>query len=164
MSRLTWDGTAEPVSRDQTLRHAQGQGNVHSPCSADHEQDLQPYPVNPYSCFFYNRTYIHTYILLLYAERSVRKSHEISLPTLPRNFVGMSLEYPFRDPSSGGILHATSIHQRSCQESFGSSQLITVTSFVLSYRKNIIDVRNCCNCHTFTLDQMETTYISGGIP
>ena len=49
MSRLTRDGTAEPVSRDQILRHARGQGNVHFPSSADHEQDLQPYPVDPYS-------------------------------------------------------------------------------------------------------------------
>ena len=28
MSRLTRDGTTEPVSRDQILRHARGQGNV----------------------------------------------------------------------------------------------------------------------------------------
>ena len=28
MSRLTRDGTAEPVSRDQILRHARGQGNT----------------------------------------------------------------------------------------------------------------------------------------
>ena len=28
MSRLTWDGTAEPVSRDQILRHVRGQGNI----------------------------------------------------------------------------------------------------------------------------------------
>ena len=28
MSRLTRDGTAEPVSRDQILRHARGQGNI----------------------------------------------------------------------------------------------------------------------------------------
>ena len=39
MSRLTRDGTAEPVSRDQILRHARGQGNTHFPYSADHEQD-----------------------------------------------------------------------------------------------------------------------------
>ena len=49
MSRLTRDGTAESVSRDQILRHARGQGNVHFPCSADHEQDWQPYQVDPYS-------------------------------------------------------------------------------------------------------------------
>ena len=28
MSRLTRDGTAEPVSRDQILRHARGQGDI----------------------------------------------------------------------------------------------------------------------------------------
>ena len=31
MSRLTRDGTAEPVSRDQILRRERGQGNVHFP-------------------------------------------------------------------------------------------------------------------------------------
>ena len=61
MSRLTRDGTAEPVSRDQILRHARGQGNVHFPCSADHEQDWQPYPVDPYSAICDDHTYIHTY-------------------------------------------------------------------------------------------------------
>ena len=60
MSRLTRDGTAEPVSRDQILRHARGQGNIIFPCSADHEQDWQPYPVDPYSGD--DHTYIHTYI------------------------------------------------------------------------------------------------------
>ena len=57
MSRLTRDGTAEPVSRDQILRHARGQGNVHFPCSADHEQDWQPYPVDPYSAICDDHTY-----------------------------------------------------------------------------------------------------------
>ena len=61
MSRLTGDGTAEPVSRDQILRHARGQGNVHFPCSADHEQDWQPYPVDPYSAICDYHIYIHTY-------------------------------------------------------------------------------------------------------
>ena len=62
MSRLTRDGTAEPVSRDQILRHARGQGNIHFPCSADHEQDWQPYPVDPYSAVCDDHTYIRTYI------------------------------------------------------------------------------------------------------
>ena len=63
MSRLTRDGTAEPVSREQIIRHAWGQGNVHFPCSADHEQDWQPYPVDPYSAIFDDQkthTCIHT--------------------------------------------------------------------------------------------------------
>ena len=62
ISRLTRDGTAEPVSRDQILRHARGQGNIHFSYSADHEQDWQPYPVDPYSAICDDHTYIHTYI------------------------------------------------------------------------------------------------------
>ena len=58
MSRLTRDGTAEPFSRDQNLRHARGQGSIHFPCSADHEQDWQPYPVDPYSAIYDDHTYI----------------------------------------------------------------------------------------------------------
>ena len=49
-SRLTRDGTAKPVSQDQFLRRERGQGNINFPCSADHEQDGQPYPVDPYFC------------------------------------------------------------------------------------------------------------------
>ena len=49
MSRLTLDGTAEPVSRDQGLRRERGQRIIHFPGSADHEQDWQPYPVDRYS-------------------------------------------------------------------------------------------------------------------
>ena len=63
MGRLTRDGTAEPVSRGQILRHARGQGNINFPCSADHEQDWQPYPVDPYSAMCDDLTYyIHTYM------------------------------------------------------------------------------------------------------
>ena len=47
MSRLTRDGTAEPVSQDQILRRERGQGSIHLPCSVDPEQDWQPYPVDP---------------------------------------------------------------------------------------------------------------------
>ena len=65
MSRLTRDGTAEPVSRDQILRHASEQGNINFPCSADHEQDWQPSPVDPYSAICDDHTYIYTYILEL---------------------------------------------------------------------------------------------------
>ena len=62
MSRLTRDGTAEPVSRDQILRHERGQGNIHFPCSTDHEQDWQHCPVDPYSAICDDHTYIHTII------------------------------------------------------------------------------------------------------
>ena len=60
MRRLTRDGTAELVSRDQILRRECGQGNIYFPCPADHEQDWQPYPVDPYSCYICD----HTHILL----------------------------------------------------------------------------------------------------
>ena len=56
MSRLTRDGTAEPVSRDPILRRERGQGNIHFRCSADHEQDSQPYTVDPYSCYMCDHT------------------------------------------------------------------------------------------------------------
>ena len=58
MSRLTRDGTAEPVSRDQILRRERGQGNIHFSCSADHGQDWQPYPVDAYFCCMCDHTYI----------------------------------------------------------------------------------------------------------
>ena len=46
MSKLTRDGAAEPVSRDQILRREQGQRIINFPCpAADHEQDWQPCPV-----------------------------------------------------------------------------------------------------------------------
>ena len=61
MSRLTRDGTAEPVSRDQILRHERGQGNIIFSCSADHEQDRQSYPVDPYSC--YRRYFQHAHFI-----------------------------------------------------------------------------------------------------
>ena len=71
MSRLTRDGTAESVSRDQILRRELGQGNIHFPCSADHEQDWQHHTVDPSSAICDHYTYIfmhnaicddHTYI------------------------------------------------------------------------------------------------------
>ena len=68
MSRLTRDRTAEPVSRDQILGREREQGNIHFSCSADHEQDWQPYPVDPYSsymCEDYDHTYIHMMVCIL---------------------------------------------------------------------------------------------------
>ena len=59
MSRLTRDGTAEPVSRDQILRRVRGQGNIDFLCSADHVQDWQPYRVDPYSCYMCDHKYIY---------------------------------------------------------------------------------------------------------
>ena len=67
MSRLTRDGTAELVSRDQILRRERGQGNIDFPCSPDHEQDWQPYSVDPYSCYMCDHTYM-TKVAYLYSK------------------------------------------------------------------------------------------------
>ena len=58
MSKLTLDGTAEPV---RILMRERGQGNVYFTCSADHEKDWQqPYPVDLYSAIIirYGYTYV----------------------------------------------------------------------------------------------------------
>ena len=65
MSRLTRDGTAEPVPRDQILRRERGQGNIgniHFSCPADHVQDWQPYLVDLYSCSMCDYTTVLKYI------------------------------------------------------------------------------------------------------
>ena len=51
MSRLTRDGTAEPVSRGQILRRERGQRKNIFFCSAGHEQLWQLYPVGPCTCY-----------------------------------------------------------------------------------------------------------------
>ena len=68
MSRLTWDGMAEPISRDEVLRRVRGQGNAHFLCSADHEQDWQPHPVDTYSAICDDHTYIHSLYIHTYLE------------------------------------------------------------------------------------------------
>ena len=59
---LTRDGTAKPGPQDQILRRKRVQGNINFPCSADHEQDWQPYyPFDPHSRYMCDHTYIHAY-------------------------------------------------------------------------------------------------------
>ena len=73
MNRLTRDGTAEPVSRDRILRRVRGQENIYFPCSANHEQDWEPYPVDPYSCYMCDHTYIHTHSPYIHTGTYVHK-------------------------------------------------------------------------------------------
>ena len=58
MSRLTQDGTADPISQDQILKRERSQGNIHFPCSADNEQDWQPHVVDTYSCYMCDLIYL----------------------------------------------------------------------------------------------------------
>ena len=58
MSRLTRDGTAEPVSRDQILRHARGQGNIIFPVQLTTSRIGNLfYPVDLYSAICDDDTY-----------------------------------------------------------------------------------------------------------
>ena len=61
MSRLTQDETDERtrLARPNSQAHKRGQGTIHFSCSAHHEQDWQPYPVDPYYfCYMCDYTYI----------------------------------------------------------------------------------------------------------
>ena len=66
MSGLTRDRTAEPNSRDRTLRRERGQGKFHffPDCSADHKQDWQPYPVDAQFAESDDHTHTHACLYL----------------------------------------------------------------------------------------------------
>ena len=49
-------------SRETKFSGTHGDRGITFPCSADHEQDWQPCPVDPYSAICDDHTYIHTYI------------------------------------------------------------------------------------------------------
>ena len=49
------------LARSNSHRRKRGQGNVIFPCSADHEQGWQPYPVDPYSAIWDDHTYTSTF-------------------------------------------------------------------------------------------------------
>ena len=64
MSRLTRDGTAEPVSRDQILRHARGQGNIIFPVQLTTSRiDNLARLIHTLLYVMTIHTYIRTYIL-----------------------------------------------------------------------------------------------------
>ena len=63
MSRLTRDGTAESVSRDQIVRRERGQEKKYFLCSADQEQNWQPYLVDLSLATYDDHTYIHGTII-----------------------------------------------------------------------------------------------------
>ena len=74
MSWLTQDRAVEPVTRDKILRRERGQGNRYFPCSADHEQDWQPYPVDNTLLYV---MIIHAYIKSTwYIKKSLMLKHD----------------------------------------------------------------------------------------
>ena len=64
MSRLARDGTTDPVSLDQIITRKRGQGNIDFPLSADHEQDWQPDPIDPYSAISHDHTFLPFSVLM----------------------------------------------------------------------------------------------------
>ena len=97
MSKLTRDGTAEPVSRDQILRRERGQRIIHFPCSAaDHEQDWQPCPVV---------RVIHTNIVLhthIYICKLYNNSEPCTNVHVPKKYVYW---YPVYKPIQTAVLY-----------------------------------------------------------
>ena len=77
-SRLTRDGTAKPVSRDQILRRERGQGSIHFPSSADHGQGGQPYSVDLYSCYMCDHTYLHSVELLCFNKTTQKNTKTVT--------------------------------------------------------------------------------------
>ena len=82
MSRLMRGGTtAEPVLRGQILRRERGQGNIHFPCSADHQQDWQPYyPGDTYSCYMYDLDLHYCSSFIWCSLRRLKKKMSASRP------------------------------------------------------------------------------------
>ena len=74
MNRLTRDGTAEPVSRDQILRRERGYGDMNFLCSADHVQDWQLYPIEPYSCYMCDHKSSHLPNVRVHSHVSLSKN------------------------------------------------------------------------------------------
>ena len=101
------EGTAEPVPRNQILRRILGQGNIRFLCSADHEQDWQPYPVHSYPVVWDDHTYImHIYIYIyiyvyiyiyiyiyiyMYTYPHLPELYQICRPSSAESFAGGSL-------------------------------------------------------------------------
>ena len=84
MSRLTRDGTAEPVSRDQILRHALGQGNIIFPVQLTTSRigNLTRL-IHTLLYVMTIHTYIHTVDPILLPSGNPFKCHEEVLPWQP---------------------------------------------------------------------------------
>ena len=118
MSRLTRDGTVEPVSRDQVLRHEQrGQGNIHFTCSADHEQDWQPYLVDSHP-WLYVWPYMHNNSVLSlhykYKNASRARGHKEGQRLTLATSWGQPATQTNRDPNRDKVL-ARSSHSRTSE-------------------------------------------------
>ena len=146
MSRLTRDGTAEPFSRDQILRHVRGQGNIYFLCSADHDQDWQSYPVDPYSAICDDHTYIHTHTYIRKTRTPNTKKGAIKLPDTgnartsirKKNIFGPCFILSQKPLRVGVLIRNVPIRTKKCFHSLffffsSESALSTVYTFVLLF-------------------------------
>ena len=84
MSRLTRNGTAEPVSRDQILRHARGQGNIIFPVQ------LTTSRIGNLARLIHTLLYamtIHTYIHTINIKSDLRGYHYYTRATININII-----------------------------------------------------------------------------
>ena len=134
MSRLTRDGAAEPVSRNQILRRERGQENIAFPCSADHEQDWQPYPVDPYPCDMCD--YIYTYIMVTTPYSNQQGSRSRQNPRWVQNH-----------PRSSGTIRVKTI---SLGSNYSLHSLEGCPYFIFQNLNYKLQRRSCLICCSFT--------------
>ena len=109
------DAGAEHVTRDQIVRRERGQGCIQFPCSADHKQDGQLYPVDPHSALICDgkKKYIYCSTRPIYPVLyNARIQYALNeWPTTPRNrlhsciFATTSEESCEIDPTGHKRLH-----------------------------------------------------------
>ena len=81
MSRLTRDGTAERTRLARPNSQARTRTGKYSfSCSADHVQDWQPYPVDPYSCYMCDHTYPFRFLFVWRVRRTFFLPNGVFLP------------------------------------------------------------------------------------
>ena len=81
VSRLTRDGTAEPVSRDQIFRHARGQGNIIFPVQLTTSRIGNLTRLIHTLAICDDHTYIHTYPVIYVVANPVRGHKEVPRST-----------------------------------------------------------------------------------
>ena len=159
---------ARPNSQARTWT---GTEKNHFPCLAHHEQDWQPYPVDPYLCFMCNHTYTSfTYLQLLYlmlsgthlnilsipqsggknAKRFIRGDHlgckEKSAPMV----VALGQHNHVGDVFCGPVHYLTTITElRSDAYGPGCHQLAILTAIYASLRRYLFVGSSCCGSGWF---------------
>ena len=105
MSRLTRDRTAEPVSRDQILRHARGQGNIIFPVQ------LTTSRIGNLTRLIHTLLYVmtvHTYIVIMLYD-VIEQCHNALSSVVHKNVLILqewqnNVTLPFYNPTIGDFI------------------------------------------------------------